>query len=116
MFRSTRVYVWVVFLLMVSGCATTPGHTLSGLTRGFFFPDASSLLVTHWEVETESAAEITTQTIQRYVRDRRMSRAQALQQTSVEMIEGKSAQAEWSHPAFWAPYALVGNGRRGSAR
>ncbi len=105
--------------LVLSACNTASadrvgGDPLSGLARGFFFAGARSLLVTHWEVESRSATAITTRTIARYVRDGRLTRAQALQQTAIEMIEGQTDKEDWAHPAFWAPYALVGNGRRGS--
>lgn len=72
------------------------------------------MLVTHWEVETRSAAEITRLTFDHYVRDRSLSRAQALQKAATDMISGRSGtQGNWSHPAYWAPYALVGSSRRG---
>lgn len=105
--------------VLLSACSTAAadsvrGDPLSGLARGFFFAGARALLVTHWEVESESAAAITTRTIERFVRNPRLTRAQALQQASVELIEGRNADADWAHPAFWAPYALVGNGGRGS--
>lgn len=107
---------WVI----LSACNTASadrlgGDALSGLARGFFFAGARGMLVTHWEVESESAAAITTKTIERYVGNPRLSRAQALQQTSLELIDAKRTPADWSHPAFWAPYALVGDGRRSGA-
>jgi len=106
--------------LILSACNTASadragGDPLSGLARGFFFAGARAMLVTHWEVESESAAAITTRTIQRFVRDPRITRAQALQQTLIELIDGRNAPADWAHPAFWAPYALVGNGGRSPA-
>ena len=106
--------------VLLSACSTAAadsvgGDPLSGLARGFFFAGARGLLVTHWEVESESASAITTRTIQRFVRNPRMTRAQALQQTSIELIDGRDAAADWAHPAFWAAYALVGNGGRGAA-
>lgn len=106
---------WVV----LSACNTASadrvgGDPLSGLARGFFFAGARGMLVTHWEVETRSAAEITRLTFDHYVRDRSLSRAQALQKAATDMISGRSsAQGNWSHPAYWAPYALVGSSRRG---
>lgn len=104
---------WVI----LSACNTAAadkmgGDPLSGLARGFFYAGARGMLVTHWAVETKSATAITTRTIERHVRDKKLSRAQALQLASIDLIEGRNAPDEWAHPAFWAPYALVGNGRR----
>jgi CHAT domain-containing protein len=104
---------WVI----LSACNTSAadkagGDALSGLARGFFFAGAKSLLVTHWEVDSESAAQLTVKTMEKYAANRSMTRAQALQQASIDLIEGKGTNAEWAHPAFWAPYALVGDGRR----
>ena len=106
-------------LVLLSACNTAAsaavrGDPLSGLTDGFFFAGARALLVTHWEVETLSAAEITTRTIQRLARHRGMTRAEALRQTSLDLIAARTTPAEWSHPAFWAAYAIVGNGGRTS--
>lgn len=101
--------------VLLSACNTSSadrvgGDSLSGLARGFFFAGARSLLVTHWEVESNSAAEITTRTIDRWARNRQLNRAQALQQTSIDMIESRHTPTRWSHPAYWAPYALIGSG------
>ena len=104
---------WVI----LSACNTSSagevdGDALSGLARGFFFAGAKSLLVTHWEVELLSAANITVRTMEKYTSNRSLTRSQALQQTAIEMIEGKESNPEWAHPIYWAPYALVGDGRR----
>lgn len=103
--------------VLLSACNTsspdrTGGDALSGLARGFFFAGAKSLLVTHWDVETESAATITVRTMKNYFSDGNATRAQALQSASVDLIDGNQAPPEWAHPAFWAPYVLVGSGRR----
>jgi CHAT domain-containing protein len=103
--------------VLLSACNTSSaervdGDPLSGLARGFFFAGASSLLLTHWAVETESAAAITTMTIRHLARNPRLNRAQALQRTAIEMIEARSTPSRWSHPAYWAPYALVGSSAR----
>lgn len=100
--------------VLLSACNTSSadrvgGDPLSGLARGFFFAGASSILVTHWEVESRSAAAITTKTIERWMRHRHLNRAQALQQVSIDMIEARHTPSRWSHPAYWAPYALVGS-------
>lgn len=104
---------WVI----LSACNTASadkigGDPLSGLARGFFFAGARGMLVTHWEVESDSATAITIRTIERYASNKTLSRAQALQLTAIDLIEGRNTPRDWSHPVYWAPYALVGNARR----
>ena len=100
---------WVV----LSACNTAGAdgkaeEALSGLARGFFFAGSRSLLVTHWSVESESAMLLTTHTFAAYKKNPSMRRADALRQAMLETM--KSPQ--YAHPAYWAPYALVGEGGR----
>lgn len=100
---------WVV----LSACNTAGAdgkaeEALSGLARGFFFAGSKSLLVTHWSVESESAMRLTTQTFRSYHQDPRMRRSEALRQAMLATM----GNAKFSHPTYWAPYALVGEGGR----
>jgi len=103
---------WVV----LSACNTASDdgraeEALSGLARGFFFAGARSVLVTHWAVETRSAQELVTRTFAGIARDSSRTRAEALRQAQLELIDGKSNPA-YRHPFFWAPYALAGDPAR----
>lgn len=100
---------WVV----LSACNTAGAdgkaeEALSGLARGFFFAGSRSLLVTHWSVESESAMQLTTQTFAAYQKDPGIRRAEALRQAMLSTMKTPN----FGHPAFWAPYALVGEGGR----
>ncbi len=100
---------WVV----LSACNTAgadgrAGEALTGLARGFFFAGSRSLLVTHWSVESESATLLTTQTFAAYKKDPAVRRAEALRQAMLQTMK----QPQFAHPAYWAPYALVGEGGR----
>jgi CHAT domain-containing protein/Tfp pilus assembly protein PilF len=100
---------WVV----LSACNTAgadgrAGDALTGLARGFFFAGSRSLLVTHWSVESESAMMLTTQTFATYQKNGEIRRAEALRQAMLATM----ALPRYAHPAFWAPYALVGEGGR----
>lgn len=100
---------WVV----LSACNTAGAdgkaeEALSGLARGFFFAGSRSLLVTHWSVESESAMLLTTQTFSAYQKNPTMRRAEALRQAMLSTMQSPA----YSHPAYWAPYALVGEGGR----
>lgn len=100
---------WVV----LSACNTAGAdgrveEAMSGLARGFFYAGSRSLLVTHWSVESESATKLTTLTFDAYQKNPKMPRAEALRSAMVSVMQEK----RFSHPAFWAPYALVGEGGR----
>ena len=111
---------WVV----LSACNTAAGQgagaeAISGLGRGFFYAGSRALLVTHWPVETESARLLVTNTFERYANSQSMSRAEALRQASLAVMNGPggidpatSKPFSYAHPLFWAPYALVGDGGR----
>ena len=96
---------------VLSACNTAgsdgkAGEALSGLSRGFFFAGSRSLLVTHWSVESESAMMITTHTFDYYTKNQSIRRADALRLGILDVMKNP----KFGHPAYWAPYALVGNG------
>lgn len=100
---------WVV----LSACNTAASdgraeEALSGLARGFFYAGSRSLLVTHWSVESESARLLTTFTFENYVANARTPKAESLRQAMLKVM----AIPKYAHPAYWAPYALVGDSGR----
>lgn len=108
-------------LVVLSACNTAAAdgggsEAVSGLGRAFFYAGARSVLATHWAVETVSARQLVTELFQRYARDGTMTRAKALQQAMLELIDRGADSDErghplysYAHPAFWAPYALYGD-------
>jgi CHAT domain-containing protein len=108
-------------LVVLSACNTAAAdgngaEAVSGLGRGFFYAGARAVLATHWPVETVSARELVTQLFERYAKDGKLTRAKALQQAMLEMIDSGVAlndsgkpEFSYAHPAFWAPYALYGD-------
>jgi tetratricopeptide (TPR) repeat protein len=103
---------WVI----LSACNTAAGGTqggeaLSGLARAFFYAGARSLLVSHWEVSSESTVKLITKAFAELNADPKIDRAEALQNSMLDIIDnGKTYEA---HPAFWAPFVLVGEGAGG---
>ena len=96
---------WVV----LSACNTAGAdgrveEAMSGLARGFFYAGSRSLLVTHWAVDSASATLLTTKTFEAYQAG--VTRAMALRSAMMAVMLEK----RYEHPAFWAPYALVGEG------
>lgn len=100
---------WVV----LSACNTAApeaadAEALSGLARAFFYAGARSLLVSHWAVREDAAAHLIPHAIRVASEKSRPGRAEAIRQAMLSLIDG--GDAEKSHPAYWAPFVLVGKG------
>tara|TARA_Y100000294_G_scaffold50003_1_gene47126 strand:+ start:1183 stop:4392 length:3210 start_codon:yes stop_codon:yes gene_type:complete len=113
---------WVV----LSACNTGSGQgagaeAVSGLGRAFFYAGTRALLVSNWPVETTSAKILTTDLFRRQAEDPTLSRAEALRQAMVALIDSDGridpasgkAQLSYAHPLFWAPFSLIGDGGGG---
>ncbi|MFZ6029085.1 MAG: CHAT domain-containing protein [Chloroflexota bacterium] len=95
-------------LVTLSACETglgqvTAGDDLVGLTRGFLYAGAASLVVSLWMVDDDSVTRLMKtfyQALQRGVQ-----KAQALRDAY------QSLKEEYAHPYYWAPLALVGSER-----
>lgn len=111
---------WVV----LSACNTAApegegAEAVSGLGRAFFYAGTRAVLATSWAVETTSAAMLTTETFRRVATTPGLSRAEALRQAMLAVMDAPgfkdpaSGRIEYTyaHPMFWAPYVLVGDGR-----
>jgi CHAT domain-containing protein len=111
-------------LVVLSACNTAAGDAqgadaVTGLGRGFFYAGSRTLLATHWPVETDSARILVTELFTRYARDPALTRAQALRNAMLAVIDGPGKTDHqgrqvfsYAHPLFWAGYALYGDGGR----
>ena len=110
---------WVV----LSACNTASGdgaraEAVSGLGRAFFFAGARALLVSNWPIHSQSAIALTTDLFRRQAADASLTRALALRQSMVAMIDGGTyadpvtgeALFAYAHPIFWVPFTLIGDG------
>lgn len=101
---------WVVLSACNTASGSGPGaEALSGLASAFLYAGARSLLVTHWQVWSDAAVTITTGTFSALAAQSGMRRSEALRQSMETLIATKDA--EKSHPAYWAPFVVVGDGR-----
>jgi CHAT domain-containing protein len=98
--------------VLLSACNTAAGvqndAAMSGLVRGFFFAGARSVLATHWAVESDSAAALSSSTFANAGKTG-TSRGESLHQAQLAMLDGKLGGGKWSHPYYWAAYALFGD-------
>ncbi len=109
---------WVVLSACNTGAAGSAGEeAVSGLGRSFFYAGARALLVSNWPVETVSARLLTTEIFRLQAADAKLSRAAALRQAMLHVMQnetGKDRQGRplfsYAHPIFWAPFSLVGDG------
>jgi CHAT domain-containing protein len=90
----------------------TSGESLSGLARAFFYAGARALMVTHWSVNDQATAFLVAGTLKRVGSDH-LGVAEALRQAQLSMLAGAghTLPASIAHPFYWAPFALVGEGR-----
>lgn len=100
---------WVI----LSACNTaapdgTPGaEGLSGLTKAFFYAGARSLLVSHWAVSSDAAVVLTTRMFDESAKG--APKAEALRRSMLALM-ARTDKPYFAHPAFWAPFVLVGEG------
>jgi CHAT domain-containing protein len=109
---------WVVLSACNTAAAQGAGaEAVSGLGRAFFYAGARALLVSNWPVETTSAKALTTDIFRRQAEDPSLSRAEALRQAMLGLVDGPGyvdgagqSVFSYAHPIFWAPFSLVGDG------
>lgn len=108
---------WVVLSACNTGTGAGAGaEAASGLGRAFFYAGTRALLLTNWSVHSASAKDLVTDLFHRQSSDARLSRAEALRQAMVALLDGPGYQEDgkslfsYSHPIFWAPYTLMGDG------
>ena len=109
---------WVV----LSACNTAAGagagaEAASGLGSAFFYAGTRALLVTNWSVHSASARELIADLFVRQGADPTLSRAEALRQAMIALLDGPGVVDDsgntvftYAHPLFWAPYSVIGDG------
>jgi CHAT domain-containing protein len=128
-------------LVVLSGCDTglgklSTGDELVGLTRAFIYAGTPSVVASLWSVDDSSTAQLMASF---YRNLKTMSKVEALRQAQLELIRGEGRSEmlahrgvggigklgetvksdasqnpisiSTSHPYFWAPFILVGDGK-----
>ena len=99
---------WVV----MSACNTAAGdkvdaEALSGLARAFFYAGSRALLVSHWYVDSDAAVALTSGAFGQLQINPSLGRAEALRRSMMALMDKDDRNA---HPAYWAPFVVVGEG------
>lgn len=101
---------WVI----LSACNTaagdgTPGaEGFSGLTKAFFHAGSRSLLVSHWPVASQATVQLVGAMLKDYEANPALTKTEAQRRSMLALM----ANPEFAHPAFWAPFVVVGEGGR----
>ena len=111
---------WVVLSACNTGAASgEDAEAASGLGRAFFYAGTRAVLVTNWSVQSQSAKELVTDLFKRQANDPKLTRAEALQQAMLALMDGPGyvgpggkTEFAYAHPLFWAPYTIIGDGGR----
>ena len=97
-----------VDLVVLSACNTglgkdVRGEGLIGLTRGFMYAGASSVVASLWKVDDDATAELMRLFYNHMLRDG-SSPAASLQKAQIEM----SQQKRWQSPYYWSGFIIQG--------
>jgi CHAT domain-containing protein len=109
---------WVVLSACNTGAGAGAGaEAASGLGRAFFYAGTRAILVTNWSVHSQSARALISDLFRRQAVDPKVSRAEALRQAMMGLLDGEGFTDEkgatlfaYAHPLFWAPYSIIGDG------
>ncbi|MEO1397763.1 MAG: CHAT domain-containing protein, partial [Pseudomonadota bacterium] len=84
---------------------------LSGMASAFFHAGARSLLVSHWPVYSDAATRLTTGLFDQRRANPGIDKAEAQRLAILSVLNDPNATQRELHPAYWAPFMLVGDNR-----
>jgi CHAT domain-containing protein len=80
------------------------GEALGGLTRAVIYAGGRALIVSHWSVDSAATVRLMTGLFA----GQAATEGEALQRAQLTLQQS----SDWSHPYFWAPFTIVGDGAR----
>jgi CHAT domain-containing protein/Tfp pilus assembly protein PilF len=94
-------------LVVLSACESglgkeVKGEGLIGLTHAFLYAGTTSVLVSLWNVQDHSTADLMVSVYQQL--DRAQDKTEALRQAKLKLIKNN----RYAHPYYWAPFILIG--------
>ncbi len=105
-------------LAVLSACDTArgavqEGEGILGLSWALFVAGCPSSVLTQWKVADDSTAELMKQFYAHLKQGK--SKAAALQAAQLSLLrpnpKSKIRNPKWTHPFYWAPFVLIGDGR-----
>ena len=101
---------WVVLSACNTAAGGEPGADgLSGLAKAFFYAGTRALLVSHWPVSSASTVKLITGLFAEAAAHPEIGGAEALRRSMLKLMDDPG-RPEFAHPAFWAPFVVVGEG------
>jgi CHAT domain-containing protein len=99
-----------VDLVVLSACQTAlgkdvKGEGLVGLTRGFLYAGAASVLATLWKVDDQASAELMKRFYHLMLGPAKLAPSAALRAAQADLAR----QPRWRDPYYWAGYVLQGD-------
>jgi len=100
---------WVI----LSACNTAVSDNdlrdpFSELASAFIYAGARALLVSHWAIGSDAAVKLVTGATKTLSDDIGVGRAEALRRSMLAMID--KGEPYETHPAYWAPFVVLGEG------
>jgi len=98
-----------VDLAVLSGCRTGLGKIVRGegilaLTRSFMYAGAARVMVSLWDIDDESTAELMSRFYSAMLGKQCLSPSAALRSAQLSLLKNK----RWNAPYFWAGFVLQG--------
>ncbi|GAB6051221.1 CHAT domain-containing protein [Magnetospira thiophila] len=102
---------WVILSACNTAAAdgTPNASALSGLAKAFFYAGSRALLVSHWPVESNAAVRLTTGALKEAKDHPKIGRSEAYRRSMMALLDDETTP-QYAHPAFWAPFFVVGEG------
>jgi CHAT domain-containing protein len=96
-------------LVVLSACQTglgkqIRGEGLVGLTRGFMYAGARSVVASLWKIDDRATAALMERFYEGMLGAARLTPAGSLRKAQIEMWR----TANWNHPYYWAAFVLQG--------
>jgi CHAT domain-containing protein len=104
-------------LVVLSACQSgqgklVGGEGLVGLTRGFMYAGAASVVVSLWKVDDAATAELMTRFYQKMLGSEHLRPPAALRAAQLSMInDTKINDTKWKQPWYWAAFIVEGEWR-----
>jgi CHAT domain-containing protein/tetratricopeptide (TPR) repeat protein len=90
-----------------SGSDTRGAEAFAGLAKAFFLAGARSVVASYWNINAQAAETIVSAAARRLRALRSASFGQAINDAAMEIA---ASDEQFSHPYFWAPFIVVGDG------
>ena len=100
-------------LVVLSACSTAYGDSdqlglLNGLSEAFFYAGANSLIVSHWDVDSVSTAELFSDLFGEAELSIKQDYSKLLRRASLGIMNRLKSGQYGQHPALWGAFSYVG--------